>query len=89
MKPVTTCGVLCSIYGKASVCVPICIEINEVHVACNILFAVSVSLIQLLKNKVERQSLALKINRLRYNASGMQTNSSEVYLRMEKPVISR
>lgn len=49
MKPVTTCGVLCGIYGKASVCVPICIEINEVHVACNILFAVSVSLIQFLK----------------------------------------
>lgn len=69
--------VSCVVFMEKSVGVPICIEINEVHVACNILFAVSVFLIHLLKNEVERQSL--KIYRIRYNASSMQTNSSEVF----------
>lgn len=45
VKPVTTCGVLWYLWKRKCMCCKICIEINDVHVTCNVLIALSFMII--------------------------------------------
>lgn len=51
MKPVTTCGVLWYLWKSKCMCCKMCIEINYVHVTCNVLIALSFMIIQLHKSE--------------------------------------